>query len=290
MNIVPRNEWAGDIRPNGTPSPIPTPAPRLWLHHGAAGSSTIATARGYTRFHIGLGWQDIGYSFLIAEGKVLEGRGAGRQGSHTRGDNRESHGIVVCGDYTRSDPSQRDLDALRWLLHFGYARGWWPSPKFTGGHRDAPGASTSCPGDRLHRLIPTINAEPKPDLDEEDDMIVRGDSGRTVRYLIARLNEWRDVTGQGRIPDGNTVTGTVEHVITEFQQTAGLDVTGEWGPADWTALTLGFVRHGAGPGWFDRVGEDGAAAIRANLKVGGGLSQADGRYAAKDHTHTVRFE
>ena len=158
MNIVPRNDWAGDIPPNGTPPRIALPAPRLWLHHGADGDSTIDTARAYARYHIRQrGWLDIGYSFVIADGQVLEGRGAGRSGAHTAGDNDESHGICIAGDYTSRPPSDADLDALIWLLRHGTSQGWWGTGQLTGGHRDAPGASTSCPGDALHRLIPDIN-------------------------------------------------------------------------------------------------------------------------------------
>jgi hypothetical protein len=161
VDIIPRRDWC-NIAPNGTPHRMQLPAPRVWLHHGAGGSSTIATANSYARYHIATnGWQDIGYSFVIAEGKVLEGRGAGRVGAHTHGDNSRSHVICMAGNYQNAVPADRDLDALRWLLSHGAERGWWASPKLTGGHRDAPGASTACPGSALHRLIPTINAAPE---------------------------------------------------------------------------------------------------------------------------------
>ena len=41
MNIVARNDWAGDIPAAGTPGRILLPAPRVWLHHGAAGTSPV---------------------------------------------------------------------------------------------------------------------------------------------------------------------------------------------------------------------------------------------------------
>lgn len=155
MNIVERYNW-GHI--NGSPlAPIRTPTPRLWLHHGAAGSSTVDTARSYLRHHIVVnGWRDIGYSFLIADGQVLEGRGAGYAGAHTRGDNQRSHGICMVGDYQSRTPAPQDIAALVDLIVHGHEQGWWPG-QLTGGHRDAPGATTLCPGDSLHRLIPTIN-------------------------------------------------------------------------------------------------------------------------------------
>ena len=156
--IIPRNIWCPIARA-GRPARIPTPTPRLWLHHGASGTSDIRTAIAYVRYHINTnGWHDIGYSFLIAEGKVLEGRGAGRAGAHTRGDNHGSHGICMVGHYESRRPSTRDMDALAWLVRHGHGRRWWPAT-FTGGHRDAPGARTSCPGTALWRELPNINRQ-----------------------------------------------------------------------------------------------------------------------------------
>lgn len=181
VDVIPRRSWC-DLPPARQAPTIALPAPRVWLHHGAVGTSSIATAVGYVRHHLGRGWLDVGYSFLIADGKVLEGRGAGRQGAHTAGDNSRSHGICIVGDYSRTDPSDRDLAALVALLRHGHARGWWPSAQLTGGHRDAPGASTACPGARLHRAIDTINAR-AAGTDEEDEVyVVRcGDKGQRAR-------------------------------------------------------------------------------------------------------------
>lgn len=170
MEIVPRSEWA-HRPPRAAPVRIPDRLPRRWLHHGAGGSSSIATARAYLNHHLdGNGWNDIGYSWLIAEGKVLEGRGVGRQGAHTRGDNASSYGICMVGNYSSSPPADRDLDALVWLLRHGHAQGWFTAPGFTGGHRDAPGASTTCPGSALWAQIGPINARAQEDDMTPDDL------------------------------------------------------------------------------------------------------------------------
>jgi hypothetical protein len=137
---------------------MPVRQPAVWLHHGASGSSSVATANAYARHHIVTNrWADVGYSWLIAGGQVLEGRGPGREGAHTAGHNGRSYGICLAGNYHMTPPAARDLDALRWLLSHGVERGWWDRPHVTGGHRDAPGASTACPGDALNQAIPTIN-------------------------------------------------------------------------------------------------------------------------------------
>lgn len=156
-DVVPRHVWCS-VRGSAVGG-IPTPTPRLWLHHGAAGVSDVKTACQYVRYHIRThGWNDVGYSFLIADGQVLEGRGPGRVGAHTQGDNRRSHGICMVGNYESRLPSTKDVDALVWLVRHGQERGWWQGP-LTGGHRDAPGASTSCPGTRLWKHIGTINEQ-----------------------------------------------------------------------------------------------------------------------------------
>ena len=168
MEIVAFRQWAGQDLP--ALRSISTPTGDVWLHHGASGASSLATIRAYLRHHTQVnGWATIGYSFLVAGGVVYEGRGPGRQGAHTRGQNRTSHGIVIAGDYSAQPPADADLDALVALLRHGHKKRWWRTPALTGGHRDAPGATTSCPGDALHRLIPDINRRaastptPKPE-------------------------------------------------------------------------------------------------------------------------------
>lgn len=207
MKIVPYSEWAPGLEWRGQPTQIPTPQPRLWLHHGAAGTSSISTARGYARFHMEKrGYLAVGYSFLIAEGLVLAGRGAGRQGAHTRGDNSESHAVCMVGRYEAALPSARDLNALVWLLDHGADRGWWPEAKLTGGHRDAPGANTSCPGTALWRHIPTINSR-----DQEDDdvyVVRRGQTGLRVQRAQVVIAAAGERAGMGNLlprfgPDGD---------------------------------------------------------------------------------------
>lgn len=204
MSIVPRNRWCTVPQSSWwQPTRMRVPAAEVWLHHGASGSSSLATANAYAAYHIrSRRWGELGYSFVIAAGTVLEGRGAGVEGAHTRGRNGVSHGICIAGDYTRQPPAAEDLDALVWLLQHGHDRGWWTAPQLTGGHRDAPGATTACPGDALHRLIPDINnranAEPEPegwiDMATEEDVrrIVREEveaafGGRNYATDAARL-------------------------------------------------------------------------------------------------------
>lgn len=103
-------------------------------------------------------YNDIAYSFVVdnRDGRVFVGRGFGIVGAHTEGDNSKSHAICVMGDFTTDIPSSTTIQTIAALIQFGYAAKYWPN-QLTGGHRDAPGAQTACPGNNLYRLIPAIN-------------------------------------------------------------------------------------------------------------------------------------
>lgn len=163
MNIEPRVAW-GAKPPKRAPHKI-APTPRLWLHHtaGPAGQ-TLAAIQAYHQWS--KGWNDIAYSFLAtADGRAWEGRGALIAGGHTAGDNTTSHAICAVGDYSHGAPSPAMVETIAQLVAHGHRQGWWTTRRITGGHREAPGAATACPGDRLQALIPTINARAADILD-----------------------------------------------------------------------------------------------------------------------------
>lgn len=177
MIIVPRSGWNARP-PKRTPFKIPIPTPRLWLHHSAGGGSDETRVRAIQDFHMDVrGWNDIAYSFLIdndpPDVDIFEGRGAGIAGGHTAGDNTQSHGICVIGDFSTVPPADDTLRQIAEVVAYGHKQEWWPLA-FTGGHRDAPGANTSCPGTALHRLIPEINAEAKRIHDGDDMALTPG--------------------------------------------------------------------------------------------------------------------
>lgn len=163
MKIVSRSEWKA--RPPKSRHTIKTPTPELWLHHSAGSGANESTVRAIQNFHMnpppkGRGWSDIAYSFLVDNDApdidIFEGRGAGVAGGHTAGRNTISHAICIIGDFSTKAPHPETLEAVAQLAAYGYLKGWWRLG-FTGGHRDAPGAATSCPGDALYKLIPSIN-------------------------------------------------------------------------------------------------------------------------------------
>jgi hypothetical protein len=144
---------------------VALPVPEVWLHHTVMGrpapdqAAEAAEVRrveavGQSRFGGG-----ISYTFAVApSGRVYEGTGAGRRGAHTKGRNSTAHAIVLLGDYSTSPMTAAQEQAVADLLRHGKAKGWWLQARLNGGHRDAPGATTSCPGGAAHRRIAHVNA------------------------------------------------------------------------------------------------------------------------------------
>lgn len=114
--------------------------------HWTAGSIN-QSVREIQRFHMeGRGWTDIAYSWLVdVEGTIYEGRGWGRAGAHTAGYNSVSHAVCAIAG-TDSDITEAMLDGMATVMHEHdrlYGEG------FHLPHRDARGAATACPGDRI---------------------------------------------------------------------------------------------------------------------------------------------
>lgn len=219
MDIVPFPSWAHRALPSL--ATIDTPTPHVVVHHGAAGTSSLATLRQYERHHrLTNGWATLGYNFAIAEGKVWAGRGAGRQGAHAQGRNRDTHGIVVVGDYSSREPSDRDLHALVALLRHGADRGWW-MPSLLG-HRDV--GTSSCPGETLYRLLPEIRRrafnpppEPAPEPSWLEDIMAAGQ--QELADIAAALD--RDAKARERQADAtraHAAAQIAEHVAKVRQQ------------------------------------------------------------------------
>lgn len=167
MTYVTRAQW-GAKPPKEPLRSITMPTPRLWVHHTAGHEHGAAGVRSIQAFHQGTkGWNDIAYSFLIdTDGTVYEGRGPGKAGAHTEGDNSRSHAICLMGNFMDVAPTAAAVDALVSFARHGRDQGWWVPT--LGGHRDAPGAQTDCPGDKLYSMLPKVRA--RAAMSEDDDM------------------------------------------------------------------------------------------------------------------------
>lgn len=169
-------------RPSGYPHPRPHSAFKaLRLHH------TVSAARDVDRDgaiagdlgdlaafmrELQVARPDLGlevpYSFVVAPGPtpdvgvVCEGRGFGRVGAHTAGQNSSTYGVALVGNRSKIQVSPGELAAVRWVGHR------LADPVAAGptlGHRDLK--ATECPGDfayaRLGELQPPF-IDPAPEV------------------------------------------------------------------------------------------------------------------------------
>lgn len=125
---------------------------RLVVHHSATSSGSAGLVR---VLHRGVfGWDDIGYHYVIGngtmtvEGLVEEGRPEWAMGAHSRGNNGDSLGICLVGDFESSRPGSRQMKALGELLSDMLGR-YDLGREAVRLHRQMPGNSTVCPGSRL---------------------------------------------------------------------------------------------------------------------------------------------
>jgi len=164
VKIYTRHDWKA--RHADGRGPAPQPAQRVWLHHtaGTPGTARATFAEdcelvraietvGQTRFGYG-----ISYSFIVTRsGRVFEGHSPDRAGTHTARDNHHGRAICLPGDYTKIAPTAKQIAAVAELLQHGHRNGWWDTPQLAGGHRDAPGAATACPGTHAQAAVAQIN-------------------------------------------------------------------------------------------------------------------------------------
>lgn len=299
ITIIPRATWGAQYAAGFGPAP---PARELWLHHSDTVSpgvhaglvADIATVRqleriGQQRFGGG-----ISYTFAVtASGRVFEGTGPLRLGSHTKGHNTAGRGLVLIGDYMANRPTELQLDAVAELIRHGHAIGWWSVDRLTGGHRDAGTTPTDCPGDAAWACIPTINSRAlhytadreAPDMDEDQDARLR----RVEHGLEVVLQQLAGPGATLEVPwPGDQHGGGWEHwrynhpepkrlTLVDYvramdrQLNSGLDLTGR--PADPRALDDPW-----GHGMSSRAEILEALALLRRLAVAAGIADdnADG--------------
>ncbi|MBO6934870.1 MAG: N-acetylmuramoyl-L-alanine amidase [Deltaproteobacteria bacterium] len=165
VGVVSREEWGA----RSTSCSSNTDKYRMAIHHTVtpATSDPAVRVRGIQNFHIdSRGWCDIGYHFLVSlDGRMWEGRPLNQLGTHVGGENTGNIGISYigcfqnsgCNDWTPFTPPDAMIDAGATLVReMSRIYGIAVNATNVKGHRDHAGASTSCPGDNLHALLPQI--------------------------------------------------------------------------------------------------------------------------------------
>ena len=183
--IVTRAAWGADESLRAA-APAYAAVKMAFVHHTAGGNdyaqaNAPAIVRGIYAYHTkALGWNDIGYNFLIDRfGTIYEGRYGGVDkgvvGAQVLGFNTGSTGVSVIGTYASEAPPAAAVASLENLLAWKLSLGGLDSAgtakmtcgateKFKAGtavtlpviagHRDAN--YTECPGDALYAILPTI--------------------------------------------------------------------------------------------------------------------------------------
>jgi hypothetical protein len=228
--VKPRSEWSAKP-PQASMTPM-TPE-RVTIHHTASSNATTQSPevqlRGWQSFHMGKGWSDIGYHFLVdPTGQLWQGRDLDYQGAHVGNHNKGNVGVSFMGTYTTHQPSAAQIKSVGRLIA-------WLASSFAvsvdtahvKGHRDFPGHETNeCPGDMLHARIPELitaakNGDtpppppPIPTSPELTGQVLHQDTGAAVPGARVSVEGQDEVTSDdaGRwtmgLPVGSyTVTGS----------------------------------------------------------------------------------
>ena len=84
------------------------------LHHTE--TRRDADVEAIRRDHLGRGWGDIGYHWLVRQGQLVKGRVENLVGSHAPGWNDRSIGVALVGDYRQELPPEEDLEVVLGLI------------------------------------------------------------------------------------------------------------------------------------------------------------------------------
>lgn len=101
------------------------------------------------------GWDDIGYHYLIGNGKLSQdgriytGRPECYIGAHAYGHNTDSLGISLIGNLDIQNPTDKQLESLRKLTR-EKLRQYNLSPSCVLGHSELEGVTKTCPGSQFN--------------------------------------------------------------------------------------------------------------------------------------------
>jgi len=136
------------------------------VHHTGAEEKDAAQVR---RYHLSLGWRDIGYHYVIErDGRVVPGRSLDLPGAHCKaaGMNFKGIGVAVLGNLNNHPPLPPQVVSLESLVLDLRERFGIPAANVLG-HREVPGAATDCPGrflelERLRGRAQRAPGQPAP--------------------------------------------------------------------------------------------------------------------------------
>jgi N-acetylmuramoyl-L-alanine amidase len=118
---------------------------RIILHYTATPKGQDVTVEDVRRWHVGRGWSDIGYHFLVdLDGYIHPARPVHMQGAHTKGQNWNSIGIVYVGGLDEDGNDTMTTEQARSIRHLIEALRTIYGPLTLHGHKEFK--NTMCPG------------------------------------------------------------------------------------------------------------------------------------------------
>lgn len=248
LQLFSRSEWGA-----GALGGYPTNGAKLLvvIHHsyrphldcGETKGSEALSMRSMDRYHAEQGWGGIGYNFLgFQSGNLYEGRGWGRTGAHTVGQNSASIGICLVIDGGKVAPSAALIEAIEQLISTGVRLGHI-SPRYRRAPHDEF-QQKECPGKLVKSSIllrPVHPIATTQDVILSQPTLRKGKGGSAASgaereavkvvqraMIISRLMKAGLNTGYfGSITD---------NAVREFQRRAGLKDDGIVGPKTWAAV------------------------------------------------------
>lgn len=165
MTLIRRKDW-GAVYQDGF-GDRPLPVSEYWLHHSVTiapdlvppfddDDAAVRTLERIGQQRFGGG---ISYTYPVSPvGRIYQGVSIHRRGAHTKGHNTVGAAFVLIGDYSRRAPTAAQRESIARQMVEDHRAGKANRHTLNGGHRDASGNSSECPGDAGEAAIPLINA------------------------------------------------------------------------------------------------------------------------------------
>jgi N-acetylmuramoyl-L-alanine amidase len=125
------------------------------IHHSLTKDSKTVSWQPIRKYHLSLGWQNIGYHYGIEminheKYEILAGRMEGTTGAHTKGLNEVSIGICLVGNFDKNPPNMWQWKILLKLCKNICLRYAISADKVKG-HREYA-SHKSCPGNAFDMI------------------------------------------------------------------------------------------------------------------------------------------
>jgi hypothetical protein len=261
QNLITRAQWGARYSDGFGDRPMPVS--EWWLHHSVTiapdllppfddddRAVRVLEEIGQSRFGGG-----ISYNFPVTPiGRIYQGVSLHRRGAHTYGHNTVGAAFVLVGNYQDQPPTTMMELAVAQRMVIEHRAKRATRHTLNGGHRDASGNYTECPGNAAEARVPAINAlanklwdegypnytpppaPPSQDLPASWFLTEDGLNGFRTRTAVQRMlglypdGSWGPATRRriqtwvGVTPDGSFGPVTRRAV----QRKVGVPVTGVW--------------------------------------------------------------